>query len=42
MGYDVTIAALFEIEWWDWAIDKITRNLRAICGSNLAALLAAS
>jgi len=38
---DETIAALLEIRWWDWEIAKITRNLKAICGGDLAALRAA-
>ncbi|MBD2159699.1 CatB-related O-acetyltransferase [Limnothrix sp. FACHB-1083] len=36
-----TIAALLEIRWWDWEIAKITRNLPAICGGDLAALRSA-
>jgi virginiamycin A acetyltransferase len=36
-----TIAALLEIQWWHWDIEKITRHLTAICGSDLAALRAA-
>jgi virginiamycin A acetyltransferase len=32
------IQELLEICWWDWEIDKITRNLKAICGSDLDAL----
>jgi virginiamycin A acetyltransferase len=33
--------ALTEIEWWDWDAEKITRNVRAICGGDLDALRAA-
>ncbi|ERT05314.1 bacterial transferase hexapeptide family protein [Lyngbya aestuarii BL J] len=32
------IQELLEICWWDWEIDKITRNLKAICGSDIDAL----
>ncbi len=38
---DPTIAALLEICWWDWPAEKITRNLNAIRGTDLAALKAA-
>lgn len=33
-----TIQALLEIRWWDWDVAKITRNLAAICGPDLARL----
>lgn len=33
-----TIQALLELQWWHWDIEKITRNLKAICGSDLEAL----
>jgi virginiamycin A acetyltransferase len=33
-----TIAALLEIRWWDWDVAKITRNLAAVCGTDLARL----
>lgn len=36
-----TIARLTDIAWWDWPIDKITRNLNAIRGADLPALEAA-
>ena len=36
-----TVNALLAIAWWDWPIDKITRNLDAIRGANLARLEAA-
>lgn len=35
---DETIQALLDIHWWDWDIEKITRNLKAICGSDIEAL----
>jgi len=38
---DTTIASLLDIAWWDWGADKITRNLDAIRGADLAALKAA-
>lgn len=38
---DATIAALLEIAWWDWPIDRITENESAICNSDLDALRAA-
>ncbi|WP_209426058.1 CatB-related O-acetyltransferase [Pararhodobacter sp. SW119] len=37
-----TVAALLDIAWWDWPVERITRNLDAIRGSDLAALRAAS
>ena len=36
-----TVAALLDIAWWDWDAAKITRNLDAIRGGDLAALKAA-
>ena len=30
-----TIQILLEMRWWDWDIEKITRNLHAICGCDL-------
>lgn len=33
-----TIAALNEIAWWDWDIDRIVANEAAIVGADLAAL----
>ncbi|HEX5819422.1 MAG TPA: CatB-related O-acetyltransferase [Gemmatimonadales bacterium] len=33
-----TIARLLAVRWWDWDAAKITRNVRAICGSEVAAL----
>ncbi|MEJ6395565.1 CatB-related O-acetyltransferase [Gymnodinialimonas sp. 2305UL16-5] len=35
---DATVAALLDIAWWDWPVEKITRNLNAIRGADLAAL----
>lgn len=35
---DEVIEVLLEVRWWDWDIEKITRNLKAICGSDLEAL----
>lgn len=36
-----TIGALLDIAWWDWPADKITRNLTAIRGADIALLRAA-
>jgi virginiamycin A acetyltransferase len=33
-----TVARLLDIAWWDWPVDKITRNLDAIGGLDLAKL----
>ncbi|MBA3815480.1 MAG: CatB-related O-acetyltransferase [Parachlamydiaceae bacterium] len=38
---DHTIARLNEIAWWDWNIEKITRNLKLICNSDIDLLEAA-
>lgn len=35
---DATIARLLELRWWDWEIERITRKVRAIAGTDLAAL----
>ena len=35
---EATIQALLEIGWWDWPIERISRNLQAICGSDIEAL----
>lgn len=32
------VEALLEIAWWDWSIEKITRNLPQIVSADLAAL----
>jgi len=34
----VTLQTLLDICWWDWPIEKITRNLKAICGADIEAL----
>ncbi|WP_193139675.1 MULTISPECIES: CatB-related O-acetyltransferase [unclassified Meridianimarinicoccus] len=36
-----TVARLLAIAWWDWPLDKLTRNLDAIRGADLATLEAA-
>jgi virginiamycin A acetyltransferase len=42
MRFDAhTIARLLDVAWWDWPVDKITRNLNAIRGADIAALEAA-
>ncbi len=33
-----TIARLERVRWWDWDAEKITRNVKAICGADVAAL----
>ncbi|MEL6319236.1 MAG: CatB-related O-acetyltransferase [Cyanobacteria bacterium J06626_14] len=33
-----TIDALLAIQWWNWDIERITRNLSSICGSDIQAL----
>jgi virginiamycin A acetyltransferase len=35
---DATIARLLELRWWDWDIERITQKVRAIAGTDLAAL----
>ncbi|MBO6900533.1 MAG: CatB-related O-acetyltransferase [Rhizobiaceae bacterium] len=43
MRFDAgTIRRLLEIGWWDWDAEKITRNLNAIRGADIAALEAAA
>lgn len=37
-----TVAALLEIAWWDWPIERIGASLAAIRGADLAALRAAA
>jgi virginiamycin A acetyltransferase len=37
-----TIARLLSVAWWDWPVDKITRNLNAIRGADIGALEAAA
>jgi virginiamycin A acetyltransferase len=39
---EATIAALLELAWWDWPIDRILAQEAAICGADLAALRAAA
>ena len=33
-----TVAALLEVRWWDWDVEKITRNLAAIVGTDIQRL----
>jgi virginiamycin A acetyltransferase len=35
---DSEVAQLLSIQWWDWEIDKITRNIDIIMGSDVGAL----
>lgn len=35
---DATIARLLDLRWWNWDIDRITGKVRAIAGTDLAAL----
>jgi len=43
MRFDAaTVERLLDIAWWDWPVDKITRNLNAIRGADIAALEAAT
>lgn len=35
---DEVVNELLAIQWWDWSVDKITRNLPAIVGADVAAL----
>jgi virginiamycin A acetyltransferase len=35
---DEVVAKLLSIRWWDWPVEKITRNLRAIVGADMAEL----
>ncbi|MCB1496655.1 MAG: CatB-related O-acetyltransferase [Bauldia sp.] len=35
---DDTVAALLDIAWWSWPVEKITRNLAAIRGGDIEAL----
>ncbi len=39
---DATITELLDIAWWDWSAGRITNNLNAIRGCDLAALRAAA
>jgi virginiamycin A acetyltransferase len=33
-----TVAAMLEVRWWDWDVEKITRNLAAIIGTDIQRL----
>jgi len=35
---DEVVTELLALKWWDWPVDKITRNLPAIVGAEIAAL----
>ena len=35
---DKTISALLKVRWWDWSIEKITQNIKAISQADLKAL----
>ena len=35
---DEVVNELLAIQWWDWPVDKITRNLPAIIGADIAVL----
>ncbi|MEN8212349.1 MAG: CatB-related O-acetyltransferase [Thermodesulfobacteriota bacterium] len=35
---DTTIEELLKIRWWDWSIEKISKNLKAICSNNLESM----
>jgi len=35
---DETVTALREIAWWNWPVEKITRNLQHIVGADIEAL----
>ena len=39
---DATIARLLAVAWWNWPVDKISRNLDAIRGANLQRLEASA
>lgn len=39
---DAVIRALLSIAWWDWEIDRITRNLEQIAAADIEALAACS
>jgi virginiamycin A acetyltransferase len=34
----LTIEKLLKIEWWNWDVEKITKNLSIITGSNIEEL----
>jgi virginiamycin A acetyltransferase len=33
-----TVERLQAIAWWNWSVDKVTRNIAAITGADIAAL----
>ena len=35
---EATVEQLLRIAWWDWAAEKVTRNLKAIVGCDIEAL----
>jgi virginiamycin A acetyltransferase len=35
---EATVQALLDIRWWDWNAATITRNLAAICGTDIVRL----
>lgn len=35
---EATVGELIKIQWWNWDQEKVTRNVRAICGGNLEQL----
>ena len=39
---DSDIATLLEIQWWNWDIEKITRNIPLLMAGNISALKAAA
>jgi virginiamycin A acetyltransferase len=39
---DETVNELLAIRWWNWPVEKVTRNLKAIVGADIAALQASS
>jgi virginiamycin A acetyltransferase len=36
---DEVVNKLLAVKWWDWPVDRITRNLSAIVGADIAALM---
>lgn len=35
---DPVVQALLEMRWWDWSIDRITRNLEHLAAADIEAL----
>lgn len=35
---EAAIRRLEQVAWWNWDVEKITRNVKAICGGDIAAL----